>query len=171
MKDFALYTKRGKLRGSTLPEMLVLLALTGIILLTVFDGFSLFEKFRQRVIRETGESVADVSGYYRIGELFFRADSIIGNRDTLMFYEKGAVQTAIIIKDSALIARKGEYMADTLLSGISSCDIISNRYMPRLTDSLLLDHSYVKLRFGVAYDPAIIAIWKMELQENKTGEE
>lgn len=137
--------------ASTLSEILVVMILTGIILLSVFDGFSLFQKLLLRMEGRLEQSIEQVDGFYRLESLFSGSDSICGDASRLMLYRQGNVRNEIVMIDSLLIIVRPEteIKPDTLLRRIAETKIVRNPDNPNRIDSLLLVHDTVSLRLGI----------------------
>lgn len=147
-----------KLRASTLVEMLVLMIVSGVVLLSVFDGFSLFDRLLRRIEVRMEKSTAEATGYSRLEYVFSATDSITGNVDVLQMFRSGRCWTEVVIEDSLLMLHyTGTERPDTLFVRVSQPRLVADRYFPQRTDSLILTNDTTELRFGLLHEPAMRA--------------
>lgn len=139
------------LPASTLSEILVVMILAGIVFLSVFDGFSLFQRLLLRIQGRLDHSIERIDSYYRLESLFSGSDSIRGDAKQLDLYRRGAIRERIRIDDSLLVVTRpgNEMPPDTLLRGVSEAAIVRNPDFPERIDSLLLVNDTIRLRLGV----------------------
>jgi hypothetical protein len=149
--------KRGTIdiRASTLSEILIVMVLTGIILLSVFDGFSLFQRLLLRIQDKLGQSIERMDNYYRLELLFTGSDSVRGDEARMELYRQGAIRHQLLIDDSLLIAiHPGTTTKpDTLLRQVSEFAVIRNRNFPERIDSLQVRNDTVMLLLGIRDRP------------------
>ena len=163
-------SRHRKLRASTLPEMMVVMILTGIVLLSVFDGFSLFETLVRRLSDRLDRSMAQMEGVQRLDRLFSTADSILRQEETLLFYRNGGPGYELTIDDSLLVVSREEIKPDTLLLRISGWRTQTDEERPNRIDSLILVHDTTELRFGTSRSPhrnVVKTIVELEEQYNR----
>ena len=143
------------LPASTLAETLVVMILTGIVLLSVFDGFSLFERLLRRMQGDLEESMDRAESLHRLQSLFAGADSIRGDAFRMELYRQGEIREEIAIDDSLLIIRRPgmEVSPDTVLRRVSDPRIVRNPDHPERIDSLHLLNDTIPLRFGFRPQP------------------
>ena len=129
--------------------------LTGIILLSVFDGFSLFERLLLRMQEKLDESMERTESLYRLQSLFAGADSIRGDVFRMELYRQGEVREEIAIDDSLLIVRRpdAEVSPDTVFRRVSNFRIIRNSDYPERIDSLYLLNDTIPIYLGIRPRP------------------
>ena len=147
--------KQRHIQASTLSEMLIVLILSGIVLLSVFDGFSLFQRLLLRIQGRLDQSIERMDGYYRLESLFMGSDSIRGDASRLELYRLGIIRDEILIDDSLLIASRPEegVKPDTLLNRVREYKILTNEDYPERIDSLLIQNDTTLLRLGIRIRP------------------
>lgn len=163
--------RKHSLRASTLTEMLVVMILSGIILLSVFDGLGLFEKLLRRFSGELDRSIARMEGFYRLESLFADADSLCQEEDVLVFYRAGESGWRIVRQDSLLVAEYPDRPDDTLFRKIADWSTIPAAENNGAIDSLILVHDTTILRFGVNRSPHRNAVREIETLEKQYRDE
>ncbi len=163
--------RKHSLRASTLTEMLVVMILSGIILLSVFDGLSLFEKLLRRFSGELDRSISRMEGFYRLESLFADTDSLRQERDALVFYRAGESGWRIFREDSLLVVEYPDRPGDTLFRKIVDWRTISTAENNEGIDSLILVHDTTTLRFGVNRSPHRNAAQEIETLEKQYRDE
>jgi hypothetical protein len=159
--------QKRKLRASTLTELLVVMILSGIVLLSVFDGLSLFEKLFRRFSGELDASMARMEGFYRLESLFDGADSIRREAETFLFYREGEPWKELSVSDSLLVVSQDDLGEDTLLRRISAWRTIPDAESAGWIDSLILIHDTTTLRFGMNRSPHRNATMEIETLEKQ----
>ena len=106
------------LPASTLVEVLILMILSGVVFLSVMDGFGLLNRFLDRTSQRISEQTEQYAGYFRTVDLAGDSDSLISEGErTLALYRKGGIHARLSLADSALIVRQDE-RSDTLLRNV-----------------------------------------------------
>jgi len=164
--------KQPHIRASTLSEILVVLILVGIIQLSVFDGFSLFQRLLFRIQGKMEQSIEQLDGCYRLESLFMNCDSIRGEEYRMELYRQGIIRNELRIDDSLLIAVRPETEArpDTLLRRIVEYTLVRAIDDPERIDSLQLWNDTTCLRLGVRIRPeseAESTVQKIEQQYDR----
>ena len=109
---------RNRLPASTLVEVLILMILSGIVFLSVMEGFGLLRRFLDRTSQRIAERTEQYAGYFHTADLAGDSDSLISEGErTLALYRKGGIHARLSLADSALIVRQDE-RSDTLLRGV-----------------------------------------------------
>ncbi|MCD8185039.1 MAG: type II secretion system GspH family protein [Rikenellaceae bacterium] len=137
--------------ASTLSELLIVMVLIGIVLLSVWEGFTLFQRLQRRTQEKLERSLAQADCLFRLESLFKNSDSLREEPDRLELYRQGEMREYLRVKDSVLtVFRTAEGIApDTLLRGITQCRIVSHPDFPQRIDSLLLTVDSVVLKLGM----------------------
>ena len=94
------------LPASTLVEVLILMILSGVVFLSIMDGFGLLNRFLDRTSQRISEQTEQYAGYFRTVDLAGDSDSLISEGErTLALYRKGGIHARLSLADSALILR------------------------------------------------------------------
>lgn len=157
----------GRLAGSTLSELLVVMVISSVLLLTLFEGFSLFQRFMRGMEKDLSTSIQKFNGYQHLEHLFLSSDSLKESHPGMEFFRDGEVKAKLHITDSLLIVELPGGRIDTLFSKLSSPHLVSNRDNPWLVDSLRFMNDTTELYFGISYNPG----WLTGQKLKKTAEE
>ena len=129
------------LPASTLVEVLILMILSGVVFLSVMDGFGLLNRFLDRTSQRISEQTEQYAGYFRTVDLAGDSDSLISEGErTLALYRKGGIHARLSLADSALIVRQDE-RSDTLLR-----NVVRLRTVPEPVPGARIDTMIVELR-------------------------
>ncbi len=129
------------LPASTLVEVLILMILSGVVFLSVMDGFGLLNRFLDRTSQRIAERTEQYAGYFRTVDLAGDSDSLISEGErTLALYRKGGIHARLSLADSALIVRQDE-RSDTLLR-----NVVRLRTVPEPVLGARIDTMIVELR-------------------------
>lgn len=166
--------KKRKLRAAkkafTLAETLVVMVISGIVLVSVLDGFMLFEKFRSRISGNMARSSAAMEDYFLLGRLFHSSDSITGSGGNLEFYTKGHKSLTLEIEEPLIILKNAAGKQDTLSVGLTAYRIAYSVNNPGRVDSLLLGVDTVAVSFGArlrAEEKAVMEAERLEKEYAK----
>ena len=92
--------------------------LSGVVFLSIMDGFGLLNRFLDRTSQRISEQTEQYAGYFRTVDLAGDSDSLISEGErTLALYRKGGIHARLSLADSALIVRQDE-RSDTLLRNV-----------------------------------------------------
>jgi len=81
--------RRGSLKASTLPELLVAMIIAGILLMLVFDGVDMVRKSLGHTdFSDFGEDLMQLQEYEIMEE---RSDSVVFKDSVYLFYRNGEV--------------------------------------------------------------------------------
>ena len=129
------------LPASTLVEVLILMILSGVVFLSVMDGFGLLNRFLDRTSQRISEQTEQYAGYFRTVDLAGDSDSLISEGErTLALYRIGGIHARLSLADSALIVRQDE-RSDTLLR-----NVVRLRTVPEPVPGARIDTMIVELR-------------------------
>ncbi len=132
---------RNRLPASTLVEVLILMILSGVVFLSVMEGFGLLRRFLDRTSQRIAERTEQYAGYFRTVDLAGDSDSLISESErTLAIYRKGGIHAWLSLADSALIVRQDE-RSDTLLRYV-----VRLRTVPEPAPGARIDTMIVELR-------------------------
>ncbi len=167
MKKREKYRPIAALRATTLSETLVVMILAGIVLLSVFDGLSLFEQLLHRFTGRLERSMERMEAYYRLESLFTAADSARQERPGIVLYRDGAPWGRLTVADSLLTTSLAEAPPDTLLRQLTGWQTVAHARGSERVDSLILRLDTTTLRLGIGPSPhrdAVTAIRTLEKQ-------
>lgn len=132
------------LRASTIVELLVTMAVTGIVFLIITEGLAMFARLQSQR-HETMENEGRTDrGIRRLERLAASADSIGRNGDDIALYDNGT-EAHLVSADGALIYRRAEF-ADTLLADVGAVQIREGA-ADTLAVELHIDGRSITLRF------------------------
>lgn len=109
--------------ASTLPELLVLMILCGIVFLGVMDGMRLVDSFVRSLTERIGQNSDFYAHYDRLEGLIATADSLHSRDGLLDIYRRGSVYATLRRRDSLLIVRM-DSRTDTLFTTLIRWDTL-----------------------------------------------
>ncbi len=92
-----------KFAAFTITEILVVMLVSGILLLVVYDGVGTIRKYTNGLVSGLENDNEQLGGMERLEALFIRADSVCRSKERYMFYEDDEAVT-VWKHDSFLIA-------------------------------------------------------------------
>lgn len=107
-------SSKNKIAAFSLPEMLVVLIIMGILFLLVMDGTALFIQFAQKKSNTIAENGKFYDGYYKLSELIVSADSLKMNENNQLYIYR-SLPGYLHISDSCLLFSFANERTDTLL--------------------------------------------------------
>ena len=121
--------------------VLILMILSGIVFLSVMEGFGLLRRFLDRTSQRIAERTEQYAGYFHTADLAGDSDSLISEGErTLALYRKGGIHARLSLADSALIVRQDE-RSDTLWR-----NVVRLRTVPESVLGARIDTMIVELR-------------------------
>lgn len=150
------------LSASTLSEMMVVMVLSSILLLSLFEGFSMFGKWVKGAEKRLSGSVGIYRNYVLLESLFRASDSLKGAVPEMEFYRHGEVRAILKIDDSLMVVKVGEGKSDTLFSKLSRLRIVADESSPDRIDTLQFLNDATALQFGLSYNPEKITREKLQ---------
>ena len=115
--------------------------LSGVVFLSVMDGFGLLNRFLDRTSQRISEQTEQYAGYFRTADLAGDSDSLFAeNERSVALYRRGGIHARLSLADSALIVRQDE-RSDTLLRGV-----VRLRTVPEPVPGARIDTMIVELR-------------------------
>lgn len=121
--------------ASTLVEMLVVIIISGILFIALFDGVDLVKRYTGRLSKTLTSGNSLLDGFQRLDYLFQKSDSIQAKEGIFCFYWGGQQQAIVEIRDSLLCCTRTEQL-DTLFRGVLSTRVIPVKGNLALVDSL-----------------------------------
>lgn len=133
------------LRAITMPELLMVMVISGIIFIAVLDGLGLF----QRYASDTSARISDNSRFYenfhRLDGLISEADSVLSLDEMVITYRLGRQQAVLLKVDSLLLvitnlndAFAPPDKSDTLLTRVVKFYGVPNRIHKARLDTVKL---------------------------------
>lgn len=119
------YWKKEVLIASTLVEVLIVMIISGIIFLSVFEGVGMIRKVTSRMIVRLNSHCGLQEKYFELDGLFRECDSILNQNERLDFYRKGIIHETIGYRDSLLVLTRGEFI-DTLFKRVNGWRLVRN---------------------------------------------
>ena len=123
--------------ASTLPELLVLMILCGILFLCVMDGMQLIASSVRSITQRITQRSQLYVNYHRIEGLIARADSLHSQSGKLEIYSQGDPFAILERRDSLLLVQLNKRI-DTCFTSLIDWDTLSasDPWAPRGIDSL-----------------------------------
>lgn len=110
-------------QASTLPEVLILMILTGIVFLGVMDGMRLLGA----LVTATAERITSNSllytNYERLDDLIYTSDSMLSREGKLLIYREGEMCAMLCRRDSCLTIQL-KAGTDTLFESLVAWDTL-----------------------------------------------
>lgn len=155
-----------RLRGFTLPELLVFMIVAGVVFLLVMEGFGLFRRYADSRSAEIAKGSEFYDNYHRLAFVAHTADSIAETEgdEALLLFADGQITAAITRSDSLMILSRGE-MNDTLFRCLSELKII--RTPDSLTVTLAGNNTNAELRIAFAIEPRKEKIAQQSIEEQE----
>ena len=125
--------KTGRLSAWTLPEILIVMVLTGLILMAALDGLDLVRRTTRFLRHRAGASMALMSGYQRVDLLFQQSDSLQGEEGGCRLFRQGQAIAGLKKEDGYLVCtfRDGR---DTLLRSVVRLEVRRDTLFLRMWD-------------------------------------
>lgn len=138
-------TFNNKQKAFTTIELLVVMIITGILFLVLFNSILLFNQATQKIAEDYQQCNLDIIKYKSVDNLFKITDSIIYNNNYYFFYNNSNIIS--IHKDS-------------LFNNTLYIKNISNQYNPRYIDSIIVTYinkgDTIELFWGVREQPYML---------------
>lgn len=142
------YTKKTKylqkkLRGVTLTEILVVMVLSGILFLLLFDGLSIINTYGQLVRGKLNDKLEMLNGHRTLDLLLAKTDSIRKEGNELLLFDSEMKTTRISVEHNRLIHYRDDGSTDTLFSRLIA---IRLHFLP--DDEWAVDSIFLSLPLG-----------------------
>ena len=121
--------------ASTLVEMLIVIIVSGILFIVLFDGVDLVRRYTKRLNKTLAAGNSLLDSYQQLEHLFLSCDSVTGSSGTFCFYKGGERLALVESRDSLLICTRS-ISTDTLFREVEEIRVIPVRDIPALVDSL-----------------------------------
>lgn len=125
--------KTDRLSAWTLPEILIVMVLTGLILMAALDGLDLVRRMTLFLRNRADASMALMSGYQRMDLLFRQADSLRGEEGGCRLFRQGEAIAGLNREGGNLVCihQNGR---DTLLRSVVCLEVSRDTLFLRLSD-------------------------------------
>ncbi|MDR0896094.1 MAG: hypothetical protein LBN06_12510 [Prevotellaceae bacterium] len=138
-----MYRLRGiTLKGSTLAELLVVMIVSGILFLLVFDGMDLIHRYNRLLNKRLTEKSHLLYSHQVLESILERSDSLCRYDHRLWTYNHGTSSESLEVDSACLILHNGE-KTDTLFMGLLDLRLYPEDEEIRLLDSLII---YIPIR-------------------------
>lgn len=132
-----------KLRSMTIPELLVVMIVSGIVFLLIFDGLSIIQRYGYLLDRKLTANSGLLYSHQVLGTVLDKTDSIHWSENTLLLYiSNDPVIHHLELDSSCILFRREEY-TDTLFAGLT--DIVLHPISP---GSLWVDSLHLFIPIG-----------------------
>lgn len=108
----------GMLRAFTLAEMLVVMIISGIIFIALFEGVGLIKRYNIRMEGQIREGNSLFEGFRCLDVLFRECDSVCGESSRFVFFREEREWVVVERMDSLLVCSRGE-SRDTLFRSVA----------------------------------------------------
>ena len=123
------------LAASTLVEMLIVIIVSGILFIALFDGVNLVRRYTNRLNKTLAAGNSLLDSYQQLDHLFLSCDSVIGGPESFCFYKSGERLVLVEHRDSLLVCTRS-IGVDTLFREVEEIRIVPVRDIPVPVDSL-----------------------------------
>lgn len=131
------YRKGRRLPAWTLPELLLVMVLTGILFLSALDGLDLLKRLMLRLQRETGYAYELQKNWELLDRIVMETDSIIPENRDFYLYREGREWICLQRDGGYLICRKEE-RRDTLFADVTNIRLVQTEDKQHAGDSLFV---------------------------------
>lgn len=131
------YRKSRRLPAWTLPELLLVMVLTGILFLAALDGLDLLKRLMLRLQRETRYAYVLQKNWELLDRIVMETDSIIPENNVFLLYREGREWIRLQRDGEYLICRKEE-RRDTLFSTVTNVRLVQAEDKQHAGDSLFV---------------------------------
>ena len=121
--------------ASTLVEILIVIIVSGILFIALFDGVNLVRRYTNRLNKMLAAGNSLLDSYQQLDHLFLSCDSVTASTGIFCFYKGGERLALVEHRDSLLVCTRS-IGVDTLFREVEEIRIVSVRDIPVLVDSL-----------------------------------
>lgn len=143
-----------KLRGTTMAELLVVMIVSGILFLLLFDGLSIVQQYGRILDKKLFEKSGLLYSHQVFEALLEKTDSIRRNENELCLYMSEGSDIERLYMDSACILFHKTECTDTLFTGLINIELHAADSHSSLIDSLFLSvrigKDTVRLEYGLS---------------------
>lgn len=154
--------KTNRLAAWTLPEMLIVMVLTGLILTAALDGLDLVRRTTFFLRNRAAASMVLMSGYQQMDLLFQQADSLLGEAEGCRLFRQGEMIAGLNREDENLVCRRRDGR-DTLFRTVVRLEVRRDTLFLKLWD----DRRELSLDFYLPSRPQEVVRRSAREQENE----
>lgn len=121
--------------ASTLVEILIVIIVSGILFIALFDGVNLVRRYTNRLNKMLAAGNSLLDSYQQLDHLFLSCDSVTASTGIFCFYKGGERLALVEHRDSLLVCTRS-IGVDTLFREVEEIRIVPVRDIPVLVDSL-----------------------------------
>jgi len=140
--------------GFTLVEMLVVMILSGILFLLLFDGLNIVNGYGRLARERLNEKSELLNGHQTLELILEKTDSIRKDKNELLLFNSGANVAHLIIDSTRIVFYENPDQIDTLFSNLVDIKFHSLPEKPMSVDSiflsLLIGRDTLKLNYGLS---------------------
>ena len=133
--------KMQEFRAATLAEMLVVIVVSGILFVALFDGVDLVKRYTNRLNRGLSAGHTLLDDFQQMEHLFRTSDSVLLKGGEFHFYRDGEKRVSGEARDSMWLCTR-ENGQDTLFRGVAETKVIPVAGYPACVDSLGIRFHY-----------------------------
>jgi hypothetical protein len=134
--------KKMMLSGTTLVELLVVMIVSGILFLLVFDGLNIVERYGRILNGKLSEKSGLLYSHQLLETLLERTDSVRKNEHELLLYNGGIPFEKMRVDSSRSLLYTESY-TDPLFTGL-----VDLKLHPLSEESALIDSFYLSISIG-----------------------
>lgn len=131
-----------QLTASTLVELLIVMIISGILFLLLFDSLDIVRRFGNKLTDKLHQQSNALYSHQIMEGLFERSDSIQRQDNELRFYRYGTIKAFLAVDSLHLLVRESE-RTDTLFDNLYT---LKSHFIEE--KSLLIDSLYVAITVG-----------------------
>ena len=121
--------------ASTLVEILIVIIVSGILFIALFDGVNLVRRYTNRLNKMLAAGNSLLDSYQQLDHLFLSCDSVTASTGIFCFY-KGWERLALVEHRDSLLVCTRSIGVDTLFREVEEIRIVPVWNIPVLVDSL-----------------------------------
>ncbi|BDF54523.1 MULTISPECIES: type II secretion system protein J [unclassified Butyricimonas] len=121
--------------ASTLVEMLIVIIVSGILFIALFDGVDLVRRYTNRLNKALAAGNSLLDSYQQLDHLFLSCDSVTASTGIFCFYKGGERLALVEHRDSLLVCTRS-IGVDTLFRGVEEIRVVPVWDVYALVDSL-----------------------------------
>ena len=121
--------------ASTLVEMLIVIIVSGILFIALFDGVNLVRRYTNRLNKMLAAGNSLLDSYQQLDHLFLSCDSVTASTGIFCFYKGGERLALVEHRDSLLVCTRS-IGVDTLFREVEEIRIVPVWNIPVPVDSL-----------------------------------
>mgnify|MGYP001442079180 FL=1 len=121
--------------ASTLVEMLIVIIVSGILFIALFDEVNLVRRYTNRLNKMLAAGNSLLDSYQQLDHLFLSCDSVTASTGIFCFYKGGERLALVEHRDSLLVCTRS-IGVDTLFREVEEIRIVPVWNIPVLVDSL-----------------------------------